>query len=250
VNYDIEDATHMDKEHRLSLMRKYKNHPLAEARLHGRPVRGVGLIYTLPDELLVIDDFNIPSHWPQIIGLDFPHGVGFFALVRLAHDRDNDMVYLVGEYKDHGKDTFAYAQRALSMGASGIVCAWPHDAGRGFIDGGTIKQKYDELGLRMFPTSSHMVGPDGKKTFAIMTVIEDVIDRMQSGSFKVFKSCQEFLMEKRRYRHDAGRVKTRQDDHLIDAMHKGVMMLREARPPGDSGHSVPLRLPDLDFFGM
>ena len=250
VNYDIDDATHMDDDHRRSLMLKYKSHPLAEARLHGRPVRGVGLIYTMPDELLVMDDFQVPPHWPQIIGLDFPHGVGFFALVKMAYDRDNDMVYVTGEYKDHGKDTFAYAHRALAMGASEVVCAWPHDAGRGFINGGTIKQKYDELGLRMLSTSAHFIGPDGKRTFAIMTAIEDVIDRMQAGGFKIFSSCQEILMEKRRYRHDAGRVKTKQDDHLIDAMHKGIMMLREARTPGKTGSAIPYRLPDMDFFGM
>ena len=125
-----------------------------------------------------------------------------------------------------------------------------HYHSQSFIDGGTIKQKYDELGLRMLSTSSHMIGQDGKKTFAIMTVIEEVIDRMQQGGFKVFASCQELLMEKRRYKHDAGRVKAKQDDHLIDAMHKAVMMLREARTPGGSDSGVPWRLPDLDFFGM
>tara|TARA_R110000824_G_scaffold75309_2_gene191210 strand:- start:5228 stop:6679 length:1452 start_codon:yes stop_codon:yes gene_type:complete len=250
INYDIDDATHMGEDHRRDLIEKYRNHPLAEARLHGRPVRGAGLIYTLPDELLVVDDFMIPPSWPQIFGLDFPHGVGFFALAKLAYDKDNDVVYMVGEFKDQGKESTSYAYRAMGMGADSIPCAWPHDAGRGFIDGGTIKQKYHELGLNMLSTSSHLIGPDGKRTFAIMTVIEEVIDRMQMGSFKVFRSCQDFLREKRTYRHDSGKVKARQDDHLIDAMHKGMMMLREARPPGENRNVLPVRLPEPDFFGM
>lgn len=248
VNYDITDATHMDEDHRAGLIEKYRNHPLAEARLHGRPVRGTGIIYTMPNELLVIDDFIVPQEWPQIIGLDFPHGVGFFALVKMAYDESNDVLYITGEYKDHGRETVHYAHRALGMGAESIPCAWPHDAGRGFIDGGTIKQKYDEHGLKMLNTSSHMIGPDGKKTFAIMTVIEEVIDRMQMGSFRIFNSCQELLREKRTYRHDSGRVKAKQDDHLIDAMHKGVMMLREAKPPKSDGYRLPFKLPEFDFF--
>ena len=108
---------------------------------------------------------------------------------------------------------------------------------------------HDEFGLKMLNTSSHMIGHDGKKTFAIMTVIEAVIDRMQMGSFKIFRSCQELLKEKRTYRHDSGKVKTKQDDHLIDAMHKGVMMLREAEPPNSGGYRLPFKLPEFDFFG-
>ena len=46
LNYDIEDADHMSDDDRNRLKTKYANHPLADARLHGRPVRGAGLIYT------------------------------------------------------------------------------------------------------------------------------------------------------------------------------------------------------------
>ena len=59
----------------------------------------------------------------------------------------------------------------------------------------------------------------------------------------------ELLKEKRTYRHDSGKVKTKQDDHLIDAMHKGVMMLREAEPPNSGGYRLPFKLPEFDFFG-
>ena len=60
-------------------------------------------------------------------------------------------------------------------------------------------------------------------------------------------TCQEFMKEKRRYKHDNGKVAKRQDDHIIDAVHKAVMMLRFAKPDVDD-KKLPKRLPILDFF--
>ena len=88
---------------------------------------------------------------------------------------------------------------------------------------------------------------EGKKTFAVMTIIEEVIDRMQSGRFRVFDSCLGWFKEKRRYKHDAGRIAKKQDDHLIDAMHKAVMMLRYADSE-EGGYQLPARMPEFDFF--
>ena len=127
LNYDIADTDHMSDEDRERLISKYENHPLAEARLHGRPVRGAGLIYTMPDEYLYVNDFEIPRHWKKIIGLDFPHGVGTFAAVKMAYDEDTDIVYLTGEYKESDQEFPTYVHRLLNMGGGKIPCAWPHD---------------------------------------------------------------------------------------------------------------------------
>jgi len=247
LNYDILDAQHMSEEDRLRLMSKYENHPLAEARLHGRPVRGAGLIYTVPDELLYVEDFEIPGHWKKIIGLDFPHSVGNFAATKLAYDEDNDVIYLTGEYKEDNQESYHYAHRVLCMGGGVIPCAWPHDAGRGFTDGSTGAGRYKDLGLNMLREFSHLINPEGKKTFAIMQIIEEVCDRMMTGRFRVFMTCQEFMKEKRRYKHDHGKVAKRQDDHIIDAMHKGIMMLRFSASE-ESKTKIPKKLPILDFF--
>jgi len=247
LNYDIDDAGHMTDEDKSRLMEKYENHPLAEARLHGRPVRGAGLIYTVPDELLMVEDFEIPSTFKKIIGLDFPHSVGNFAAAKLAYDEENDVIYMVGEYKEAGQESYHYAHRTLCMGGGDIPCAWPHDAGRGFTDGSTVSSKYSDLGLNMLKEFSHFVNPEGKKTFAVMQIIEDVCDRMATGRFRVFMTCQAFLKEKRRYKHDNGKVAKKQDDHIIDAMHKAIMMLRFAKSDG-MDKSLPKRLPHLDFF--
>lgn len=249
LNYDIDDAQHMTDEDRTRLISKYENHPLAEARLHGRPVRGHGLIYNVPDELLFIEDFQVPSHWKKIIGLDFPHSVGNFAAAKLAYDEDNDIIYLTGEYKEDNKESYHYAHRALTMGAGKIPCAWPHDAGRSFTDGSTVAQRYRGLGLNMLKEFSHNINPEGKKTFAVMQVIEEVCDRMATGRFKVFMTCQQFMKEKRRYKHDAGKVAKKQDDHIIDAMHKAIMMLRFSESE-EANKALPQKLPEMDFFNF
>jgi phage terminase large subunit-like protein len=247
LNYDIADTDHMSDEDRERLISKYENHPLAEARLHGRPVRGAGLIYTMPDEYLYVNDFEIPRHWKKIIGLDFPHGVGTFAAVKMAYDEDTDIVYLTGEYKESDQEFPIYVHRLLNMGGGKIPCAWPHDGGRGFTDGSTIASKYKDYGVNMLRDFSHMVNMEGKKTFAIMTVIEEICERMATDRFKVFVSCQKFMAEKRRYKHDHGKVAKRQDDHLIDAMHKGIMMLRYAEADNKQS-TAGFRLPEFDFF--
>lgn len=250
INYDIMDTDHMTDDDRTRLIGKYENHPLAEARLHGRPVRGEGLVYTTPDHILEIEDFLIPEHWKEIIGLDFPHGTGVFAAVKMVYNPDDDVLYLVSEYKDEGRESVVYADRVRLMGGGTCPVAWPHDGARTFTDGSTIAKKYKGYGLAMLPGPAHFVTLEGKKTFAIMSAVEEMVDRMQTGRFRVFKSsCHKWFREKRRYKHDAGRIASKQDDHLIDAMHKAIMMLREARPSNETKEMIAPRMPEHDFFG-
>ena len=247
INYDIMDTDHMSDDDRARLIKKYTDHPLAEARLHGRPVRGEGLVYRTPDEVLAVQDFAIPDHWPKIIGLDFPHGTGFFAAVKIAINPEDDVAYLINEYKEQGRETPIYAERLRMMGGLTVPVSWPHDGARSITDGSTIASKYRDYGINMLSSCAHLITLDGKKTFAVMTIIEEMVDRMQSGRFRVVASCTGFLKEKRRYKHDAGRIAKKQDDHIIDAMHKAMMMLRYAESE-DSRTVLPTRMPEFDFF--
>jgi len=253
LHYDIMDAEHLTKEQRDRLIGKYRHHPLASARLHGLPVAGSGIIYQVGDEHLRVAPFKIPDSWPQIIGLDFPHGTGHFAAVKLALDPESDVLYLTASYKEDMRDAGTYASRAIAMGADKIPVAWPHDGGRQHSDsvGGTISEKYRRMGMKMLHDSAHMLTNDGKKSHKTMPVIEEICDRMSDGRFKVFETNEEWFKEKRRYRHKDGKVELNQDDHLIDATHKAVMMLRFAAAPSRLGNgSLPRgRLPEYEFFG-
>lgn len=231
ITYTIDDATHLSTEQDSFIRNRWKGHPQEEARLWGRPCRGAGTIYPFPDQTLLIENFQVPTYWPQIIGVDFPHGVGTFAAVRLALDPDSGTLYLTAEYKDEARELPHYAARLKSMGGGAIPVAWPHDGGRVHIDGSTIALRYKREGCQLLPEPAHYVDGSGKKTFAVMSIIEDLSQRMAEGRFRVFQSCHEFLREKRLYQHKDGKVAPKQDDHLIDACHKAVMMIRHASPP-------------------
>lgn len=247
INYTIDDCIHLTKEQYDFTYNRWKNHPEAEARLYGRPCRGTGIVYGFRQDKITVPDFDIPSHWPRVIGLDWPHGVGHFAAVSVAIDPNSDIAYVVSEYKEQHQEAIQYASRVKLMGGDRIPCAWPHDMKREFVSGGTAADKYRDLGLNMMRQSAHLIDNEHRKTFAIMSVIEECIDRFQSGRLKIFHTCGQLLREIRLYRHDKGKPEKNQDDHLIDALHKAIMMLRNAEAPG-----VPRkrfrRLPDYEFF--
>lgn len=229
VHYDIRQATHWTEEHRKELIDKYADHPYANARLRGLPIAAEGIIYGIPDDIIVVDDFTIPQnkHTKSIIGLDFPHTVGSFAAVRLVHDTQNDIVYLVDSYKEKGQSYVVNGHRVAMMGGRVVPVAWPHDGGRISGDGSTVAGQYRDLGLNLLGEPASMIDIAGKKTRSVWGVIEEVYERMQDGRFKVFRSQHEFLREKSLYRHEDGKI-VKGEDHLIDAMHKAIMMLRFA----------------------
>jgi len=115
------------------------------------------------------------------------------------------------------------------MGGDVVPCAWPGDAARE-MDHRPMYKAYSDLGVNMLRESAHFVVDGAKKSVSTWAAIEDIIDRCATGRFKIFRSCQQYLEERRRYRQDKGHVKKNQDDHIIDASHKAIMMLRHAKP--------------------
>jgi len=92
----IDDAEHYTQEQREEIIASYPAHE-REARVRGIPSMGSGRVFPIPEEDITCDPFPIPSHWPQIVGIDFgwDHPT---AACRLAWDRDNDVIYLTAEY--------------------------------------------------------------------------------------------------------------------------------------------------------
>jgi len=256
IHYDIDDATHMTVEERDRLKKKYEHHPLREARLHGRPVRGRGLIFPVAEERWVIDDDPqvLAHHWSRIIGIDIPHGAGFFAGVKLVYDEDHDIVVAVGEYKDEGQPWPVYESRLRGMGGKVVPVAWPHDANVRGTDGRTGRERLEGAGLNVLPEAAAYLTYDGKLTNKIWSAIEDVLDRMQTGRFKCFRSLTLLRDEIRTYKQEDGKIVALQDDHLLDGLFKGMMMLRHAEPEleqysGDGVHEWAESWEDYDFYG-
>lgn len=247
IFYNIYDCDHIDQDRKDFLIEKYRLHPRAETFLMGMPVRSEGLIYKQPEEELVIDDFKITSEYHQIIGLDFPHTTGAYAAARFAYDKSQDIVYLTGCYKCSRKERPVYARATIEMGGDVVPCAWPGDAARE-MDHRPLHKAYSDLGVNMLRDSAHFIVDHGKKSVSTWAAIEDIIDRCATGRFKIFRSCQQYLEERRKYRQDKGQIKKAQDDHIIDASHKAIMMLRHAKQIDYTGHSKMDFNRNRDFF--
>ena len=226
VHMTLEDATFYSKEDREEIQNQYSK-AMQRARVQGLPLFGEGLIYPYGEEQITVEPFSIPSYWRHIVGLD--HGIQHpAALVWMAHDPDQDIVYLYGEWKQ-SETTIADRVAAWKQRGDWIPVAWPHDVGhrdKG-VSGRPFADIYRNYGMKMVGHSARIKADTGgaQPREAIIAMMDG---RMRTGRFKVFKNCREWLSEQQRYHRKDGQVVDRDDD-LISASHYALMELRSAR---------------------
>jgi len=196
------------------------------ARIQGIPMVGEGLIYQVPDEMISVEPFEIPSHFAQLNSMDFglgKHGI----FVNLAWDRDDDIIYLTKIFKgQQGMLPETEAVHILKWGHS-IPVSWPHDGHKEEKGTGAVMMSYyQDAGLNMRPT--HATHAEGG--FKVESGIKEINDRMRSGGFKVFNHLQDFFAEKRIYHRKNGKI-VKANDHVLDAVRIGVMDIRFAEIP-------------------
>lgn len=222
-----DDVSHLDEEDRKRLMMSYPHHQV-EARVKGVPLMGEGRIYPTSEDKLLIQPFQIPKHYACIIGIDFGIGdehptAGAF----LAWDRDRDIVFLYDEYRAVEPTMILHAA-AIKRRGDWIPVAWPHDGVNREKSGGMpISKHYEKEGLNMLPLSARIERDTGGAQ-PTEVIIEAMINRMETGGFRVFTTCTKWLEEYRSYHRKDGKVVRRRDD-LMSATHYGVMMLQYAQ---------------------
>ena len=232
----IDDAGHMTPEKIKEEKERWPEHEWP-ARLYGQPMQGEGLIYPVSEKDIVVTPFEIPGYWPQLGALDFgwTHPT---AAVRIAHDRDNDIVFVVAEYRREKTQTDQHVINLKPWGAH-LKWSWPHDGEqvspdhRGF--GETTAQKYRNAGLKMMPRHSGYPHRDagGSSRLSRTSVergIQDILDRMRNGTFKVFANCGMWLEERRLYHRKDNKI-VKQEDDLMDATRVAIMSIRHAAIP-------------------
>jgi Bacteriophage terminase large (ATPase) subunit and inactivated derivatives len=220
VTMTIDDAEHYSPEERAKIIASYPAHE-REARTKGIPSLGSGLIFPVLEEDIVVQPFAIPSYWVQICGIDFgwDHPT---AAARLAWDRDNDVVYLTATYRKREAPPVIHAAAVRAWG-DWLPWAWPHDGNNDTAAGPNLATQYREQGLRMLPERATFV--DGSN--GVEAGLMEMLDRMQTGRFKVFSNCVEFLEERRLYHRKDGKVVKERDD-TISAARYALMMKRFA----------------------
>src|SRR5215831_7667304 len=107
--------------------------------------------------------------------------------------------------------------------------AWPRDGNRETLEGAgvALAQQYKQQGLNMLHEYSHYVEPTGQKSVSVEAGLMDMLTRMQTGRFKVFRHLNDWWEEFRLYHRKDGKV-VKEGDDLMAATRYAIMMLRFA----------------------
>ncbi|MBZ9894234.1 terminase [Mesorhizobium sp. BR1-1-6] len=165
----------------------------------------------------------MPPFWPRIGALDFGWDHPS-AAVELAWDTEADIVYVVKCHRA-SQQTPAMQAIALKPWGSWLPWAWPHDGHNATLAGAGIAlaKQYGDQGMNML--GSHAQFADGSNS--VEAGLMDMLDRMQTGRFKVFDTLNDWFEEFRLYHRKDGLVVKLRDD-LMSATRYGVMMLRHS----------------------
>jgi hypothetical protein len=216
----IYDAEHYTDEERAAIIASYPAHE-RDARSKGIPILGSGRCYPVSEEDISCDIFDIPKHWHRIGALDFgwEHPT---AAVDLAHDTDDDIVYVVKTYKKTEATPTVHCQTLKKWKMP--IWTWPHDGEmRERGSGKQFSKQYAEEGLEMLPM--HAQFDDG--SISVAAGVSEILTRMQDGRFKVFRHLEDWFSEFRNYHRKDGVIVAELDD-LMSATRYGVVMLRFA----------------------
>lgn len=218
----IDDVDHYSAEQRAAIIASYPVYE-RDARTKGIPQLGSGRVFPISQDELSCESFPIPEHWPQIGGIDFGWDHPS-AAVRLAWDRDNDVLYVIATHRAREQTPLMFAGAVKPWG-EWLPWAWPHDGlqhDKG--SGDQLAAQYRKQGLNMLPHRATF--EDGSS--GVEAGIADMLDRMQTGRLKVFAHLRDWFEEFNLYHRKDGLI-VKEGDDLMSATRYAVMMRREAR---------------------
>ena len=237
----INDALHYTEEQRKSIIASYPAHE-RDARSNGTPTLGSGAIFPVDEDSIKEGIFSIPAHWPRIAGIDFgwdhPTAGGW-----LAWDRDTDTLHLYDVYRVSQASPIIHAATFKAKGAS-IPVSWPHDGNNDTAAGENLATQYRKLGLNMLrDKATHppaLQEPEGSGGNSVEAGLMEMLDRMQTGRFKVASHLEDFFEEFRLYHRKNGKV-VKENDDIISAVRYAMMMLRFAKVPSHVNRTPQIR---------
>ena len=227
VNATLEEAEHFSDEEKKRRMEGYLAHE-RDARAKGIPILGSGAVYGFSEDMIreAPIDF-LPPQWFKLWGIDF--GIDHpFAAVLVAWDKDMDCVHVLQCVRMSGAGAtilpinHAAAMRSI---AAAVPVAWPHDGHvRDKGSGEELAVLYRRQGLSMLADHSTFDSGGYSREAAVM----EIADRAMSGRFKVASHLSDFWSEWRLYHRKDGQI-VKQEDDLMSALEKAIMMKRYAR---------------------
>lgn len=219
----IWDAGHLDDAERARILESYPPHE-RDARAKGVPQLGSGRVFPIAEDMIATDAIALPPHWPLIGGIDFgwDHPT---AAVRVAWDRDSDIVYVTNAYRVKEATPVVHAAALKAWGLQ-LPWAWPRDGLNDTAAGENLARQYRHQGLPMLDEPASFEDGGNSVEAGLMAML----DRMQTGRLKVFRHLGDWFDEFRLYHRKDGRV-VKEFDDLLCATRYALMMLRFARLP-------------------
>lgn len=220
----IDDAEHYTPEQRAQIIASYPEHE-REARTKGTPMLGSGRVFPVAEEAIAEDAIAIPRHWKRIVGFDigWDHPT---AAVWLAYDADADCIHVTDCYRKSQALISTHASAVKSRGAW-IPVAWPHDGlQHDKKSGEIIANLYRKEGVNMLP--EHATHPEHEGGgYGVEAGVLDMLERMQTGRWKVARHLNDWWEEFRIYHREDGQI-VKEFDDLMSASRVGLMMKRFA----------------------
>ena len=136
------------------------------------------------------------------------------AVVFIAHDKDNDIIYIHKTYSQSELTPQSHTNNLFALGCDWIkgVCDPAGQMGSQ-SDGINLITKYEEAGLKLDRANN-----------SVEFGIQEMLERMQTGRFKVFNNLDSWMREFRIYRRKEGSgLIVKENDHLMDATRYGVV---------------------------
>ena len=246
------DAPHLSEDDKNRLSASYRAHE-RDARTKGIPMMGEGAVFPVSDEDIMVQPFAVAGHWARIKGCDF--GIDHPAAgVEIAWDRDQDVIYVIDCYK-RANEKAPYHAAWFNKARKFVPVAWPHDGMNREKSGGKIlADAYREHGVNMLPKSARYPRMPGDREEKggpqpVEPIVDEVLERMMSGRFKVFSNLSEWFEEKRSYHRKDGLIVARRDD-ILKATFYAVMMKRYGVSPDSVASRVRSMAPTRPIATM
>ncbi len=224
-----DDAPHMTEEFRAQKLAAVPVHE-REMRSRGIPLMGSGLVFPVPDEILMVEPFAIPPHWARLNAVDFGWDHPF-ACASIAVDRDSDTVYVYDGYKE-SRALIPVHCDAIKKNGDWIPVSWPHDGLKHDPKSGRpMAELYRDHGVNMlrdqFTNPPSPGEEEGRGGNSVEYGVIHMLEMMETGRFKVFSNVTAFWEEKNMYHRKDGKIVKLNED-FITACRYATLMRRFA----------------------
>ena len=226
IEMEWADNPYLDKKE-IESMTKTMSEEELESRRYGKFMQCGGLVYNeFNENIHVIEPFDIPKEWYDIIsidpGLNNPLSAHWY-----ARDYDGN-VYVIAEHFEKGKDVYFHAQRIKEISKN---LDWHYYNGRltALIDSAANQRTLasNKSVVELFYENDIITNPKVNKDMfsGINTVKRYLKDGEGNSHLYIFKNCVNLIKEIKSYWWGDNDLPVKKDDHCLDEMRYYLMSI-------------------------